>query len=87
MCKCGQRLCMAWTAFLAALTSLLGQHTCTIAHAFGSIKSKPEVAIGILSLNNFAIKDKVCAGCATSLKDDHLRLGKVDCELTLLTKA
>ena len=54
---------------------------CTMTHALGGMKFEIQVAISILSLN------KVYAGCATSLKDNHICLGKVDCELTLLTKA
>ena len=61
------------------------QHTCTVNHALGSMKFENKVAISNLSLNLFAIEDKVHAGCATNLKleDDHLHLGKVDCELTV----
>ena len=86
MCEFAQRLSIAWNAFLHAswLHSPTNLHHI---HALRGMKFESKVAVGILSLNNFAIKDKVYAGYATSLKVDNLSLGEIDCELALLIKA
>ena len=45
-----------------------------------------QIAKAVLPLENSAVGDKVHTFAFACLKDNHLRLGEVDCELALLTE-